>query len=651
MKTSLCKHITIGVVTALLVSVLVMIYPSEQIRAGEYDRLDLAYAVLANQSTLVSSQYEDKDTSGTRQCIVLESLGTLVPTEGTTFALLSTGIAGSTPVTTDGLNPGDERGTWFRNKYGKPRDWAELTLVLQVPAYMHYLYYDVQFLSAEYPEYVGSQYNDKFTATVDSLSQGTSEYTIDVNSGDFVLNAHDLPGTGFDIFAQSGNPNLVDWVDTTPRIPGADAGATALVTREHPVSPHEQITLTFHIRDTGDNLFDSAVFIDNVMFSGYAKTEIIARKTLQDLNGTPLEYGDTIRYTITISNIGSATQNDNLGNEFEDVIPENTTYVPESAAATSGTVDYADGTITWNGAIAPESSVALTFEVTVNDGLLNGALVSNQGTVYWDSNEDGTNDATELTDDPAVDDGIDQDGDGETNDDDPTTITVTSYEAPDELTEDFSDDTPGESATQTYCYYYQWFETTGGTLGSIFEVASSYHYSTARSFKTQLRSSGDPQYWYYNLTPFGRVIDWWEIWFACGNASEASDLVLEFKNGAENDIAKIKFDYLLEGTDPLTDYVVKLYYWDPSSGWRLLASDYLGGYLYNGWYKLRLEKNGSNINYLLYRAGEGLVDSKLAGQLSSPFSNLESIKWYTTEDPVVCPMMFWDEHKIGLTPT
>ena len=81
--------------------------------------------------------------------------------------------------------------------------------------------------------------------------------------------------------------------------------------------------------------------------------------------------------------------------------------------------------------------------MTINSSLANGAEISNQGTVYWDTNENGTNDATELTDDPVVDDGVDLDGDGETDDDDPTNIVVFAYEPPSMLTEDFSDDTPG----------------------------------------------------------------------------------------------------------------------------------------------------------------------------------------------------------------
>jgi len=507
------KNIGMIIAIGLLLSTIVIVFPSEKVNAGTYDGEDLALAILANQSTLISSTYTDTDPSGHRQSAVLSSLGIMSPTDGPTFALFSTGIAGDTPATTNENNPGDERGSWFAGgKNGYPRDDATLTMILQVPAYMHYIYYDVQFFSSEYPEWVGTIYNDKLTVTVDSPSKGTSKYIFDINSGYFVLDSNGIPGTGFDLFAQSGSPGGVDWVDTTPRTPGADAGASDLVPIGgvfHPIGPNEQITVTIDIHDTGDNILDSSAFIDNLEFSGYAKTEIVARKLITDLNGDDLECGDRIKYEIRISNTGSSDQNNNPGNEFEDNIPENTTYAG-SATANFGTISYNAGEnkIVWNGAIPATSTCVLTFDVTVNSSLENGALVSNQGTVYWDSNEDGTNDKTELTDDYEVDDGIDQDGDGDTDDDDPVIRYVTAFESPSTVTEDFSDDTAGGKATQSYLDR-EWFETDEGVMGSIFEIVSGYHYLTDKSFKTKLRSSGSPQYWHYNLSNLESNVEWW----------------------------------------------------------------------------------------------------------------------------------------------
>ena len=300
------KFIILLILTSLLLSVFV-IFPCEKVEAGSYDGQDLAYAILSNTSWLIDSSYTDSDDSGNRQSVVLSSLGTMTPTHGSTFVLFSTGIAGTDIATTYELEPGDERGSWFAGgKNGFPRDSATLTMTLQVPPYMHYLYYDVQFFSAEYPEYVGTQYNDKFTVTVNSPSEGISEYFIDVNSGYFVWDSTGIPGTGFDIYAQSGYPGNVDMVDTNPRTPGADAGASDIIPiggETHPVSPNEQITITINMQDVGDNLFDSGAFIDNLMFSGYAKTDIIARKTAwlgDDIISEPIESGETVKYKISI---------------------------------------------------------------------------------------------------------------------------------------------------------------------------------------------------------------------------------------------------------------------------------------------------------------------------------------------------------------
>ncbi len=657
-------HYVVFIIIMQLLSSFLIIIPQNVI-AGSYDGADLANAMLADPSTLVSSSYWDADGSGTRQGAVMSSLGTMLPTDGSTFALLSTGIAGAVPITTNTADPGDERGTYFSVQNPNPPwtlyDEAELTLQLQVPEYMHYLYYDVQFFTAEYPDYIGTIYNDKLRITVNSPSQGTSMHLIDVNGGDFVLNSHDIPDTGYDVFAiskYSGDPTSpsgVDWLTRTPSGYGADAGATALVSREHAVSPNEIITFTIDIKDAGDNIFDSTAFIDNVMFSGYAKTEMIARKTVQDLNGGDPEPEDTLEYQITISNIGTADQSNNPGLEFEDVIPENTEYVAGSALAGSGTIDYdpLENKITWDGAIPAESSVAINFQVTINSGLPNGLEISNQGTVYWDSNEDGTNDATELTDDPSVDDSIDQDGDGETNDDDPTIVIVLSYELPSEITEGFDDDEPGGKATQIF-EENTWFETTEDAGESNFEVASDYYYSSVhQSFKIKIRSTSPNQFWNYSLSPLNSEMSSWEVWFACGNTSEAYDLYLDFHNSDGSDISRIKFEYVQEGTEDPTDYLLKMYYLKSSGGWESLDSDYPGGYFFNGdWFKLKLEKNGvSNINYTLYRNDVGQVDFSQDAALNAlSLSDLTSLTWMSTKSPIVCPMFFFDDHTIGLTP-
>jgi len=648
----LLKPIVMGLTISILLSLIV--FTSSTTFAGSYDGEDLALAILQNNSLLIDSSYIDKDPSGYDLSGVFSSLGTMQPTHGSTFALFSSGRAGYVPCTTDEENPGDERGSWFGSKYSHPRDYSELTMTLQVPMYMHYLYYDVQFFSSEWPEYVGTQYNDKLTITITSPSKGSSQYLFDVNSGYFVLDSNDIEGTGYDIFAQSGNPGNVDIVDRTPRNPGADAGASDLIPIGgdfHPVSPGEQITVKIKITDIGDNLFDSAAFIDNLRFTGEAKTEIIGRKYVEDLNGDEVESNDTLEYEIIISNTGTADQNNNPENEFEDFIPENTTYVTGSAYAQYGIIEYDsdENKMTWNGDIPGETSRKLVFRVTVNESLPNGIVIENQGTIYWDSDEDGTNDASELTDDISVDDLIDKDGDGDTDDDDPTCVTVYSFDYPEHITEDFSDDTPGENATQSYLDI-TWFDTSlNDTVEGSFEVAQSYHYSTDQSFKTKIRQSDGIQYWNYSISSLEGDISWWEIWFACGDTSENYDLYLDLKNIYNQDIAKIRFDYVNSGELP-NEWLLELFYWDPSTGWSQLKSDLTDGYLRNDWYKLKIEKDGdTNITYTLSRSGPGVVDNATGNHLVADFSDFSNVNWYSYENPTVCPMFFWDEHNIGLT--
>jgi hypothetical protein len=483
-----------------------------------------------------------------------------------------------------------------------------------------------------------------------------------VYSGYFVLNSHNIPGTGFDIFAGSGLPSQVDWVGTTPITEGADAGASDLIPiggSTHPVSPNEEITVIINIRDEGDSLFDTAAYIDNLMFSGYAKTDIIARNYAIDQNGGLVQSNDIIEYVITMSNLGLVDQQNNDGNEFENSIPNNSTLVNNSLIASSGFVDYNSNQnmIIWNGEIPAESSVSIQYSVQVNDSMLNGSLLRNQGFVYWDSDEDSINDAIEYTDDPHVDNGIDEDGDDETDDDDPTDLIITTFEPTNYVKEDFIDDYDGLNASDYYLGRL-WFETTKEDVISNFEVVDCYHNKSAKAFKTQLRAIGGEQYWYYNIPNLEGVMNSWQISFRCSNATEESLIGLDFYNSDNDLIAKLKFEYIQAGTTPPVDWLIVLYYWSPShNSWKQLFSD-RDGYLYNDWYTLKIEiMNEYHLKYYLYREGVGLVGTRedlgmdpllteyIPGSINS---NLAYIKWYNTFNPVVCPMIIWDDHYIEL---
>lgn len=113
------------------------------------------------------------------------------------------------------------------------------------------------------------------------------------------------------------------------------------------------------------------------------------------------DVGSAATYTVILSNSGIGTQQDNPGNEFTDVLPAGVTLVSTNATSGTAVASVGANTVTWNGSIPAGGSVTLTIVATVKPAAA-GTVVMNQGTVAYDSNGDGTNDASSLTDDPSV---------------------------------------------------------------------------------------------------------------------------------------------------------------------------------------------------------------------------------------------------------
>ena len=84
--------------------------------------------------------------------------------------------------------------------------------------------------------------------------------------------------------------------------------------------------------------------------------------------------GDTVHYTLMVTNTGSALLSGTVTDDLSDVLDDATlSGAPEASA---GTVSVAGDTLTWTGSVAGESVVTITYAVTVNPSGGDGVLAN-----------------------------------------------------------------------------------------------------------------------------------------------------------------------------------------------------------------------------------------------------------------------------------
>jgi uncharacterized repeat protein (TIGR01451 family) len=123
------------------------------------------------------------------------------------------------------------------------------------------------------------------------------------------------------------------------------------------------------------------------------------QKISTDLTGDPnvLLAGETLRYTITVKNIGNG---DAVGVVLRDAVPVNTAYVagsttlngvpvPDSAGLSAlvngmlihSPADATPGSMPADASASPANVATITFDVIVDPAVVNGTIISNQGFV------------------------------------------------------------------------------------------------------------------------------------------------------------------------------------------------------------------------------------------------------------------------------
>ena len=109
--------------------------------------------------------------------------------------------------------------------------------------------------------------------------------------------------------------------------------------------------------------------------------------------GTP---GSALSYLIVLSNRSNSDQQDNPGNEFTDVLPADLTLVAASASDGTATANIGTNTVTWNGVVPANDSITISIDATIKAGTT-GNTIANTGTISYDADGNGTNEASAST--------------------------------------------------------------------------------------------------------------------------------------------------------------------------------------------------------------------------------------------------------------
>jgi hypothetical protein len=164
-------------------------------------------------------------------------------------------------------------------------DSVNLKLTIRVPTNAKAFLFNFDFYSAEYIDYVCSEFNDSFVAILDTKAPidpkfnknicfDTKGNPINVNSGFFEVCTPGTSSAGKSFPCAKGTkelkgpPSTGYWDDFDPN----QHGATSWLETKAPVVPGETITLQFIIWDTGDHILDSAILLDNFRWDAAATT-------------------------------------------------------------------------------------------------------------------------------------------------------------------------------------------------------------------------------------------------------------------------------------------------------------------------------------------------------------------------------------------
>lgn len=209
----------------------------------------VAAAVGIQPTDVISVSWEGTDPLALGVATV--PLGNYFPTEGNSFVVLSSGQADSAELPNTQGSLSYQLGG-LNNSQGN--DLAQLVLQLKVSNTMNCANLDFAFLSEEFPEYVGSSYNDTFTAELGTSSLVISNTQVSAPNNFAFDTAHNLISVNTVFGVSAATASTYD-------------GETPLLRAQTPVTPGAEINLIFSVQDLGDSIYDSSAFLDKFFWS------------------------------------------------------------------------------------------------------------------------------------------------------------------------------------------------------------------------------------------------------------------------------------------------------------------------------------------------------------------------------------------------
>ena len=217
------------------------------------------------------------------------------------YNLLKRGIIMSTGHVEDAVGPNDRGNVGRRMGKAGDRSLERLAsgptfdackLSFEFISASDSIYFRYFFASEEYPEYVNKDVNDIFTFELENLSTGVSKNLAvvgDKNELVTVDNINSRKNAEYYIENAYWNPhNLEQWMEEPGRGEMALSyqfdGFTNILTTGSSIVRDQKYRITFTIADVGDDLYDSAVFLEEGSFgSRKNSTQIKSTELLKAL--------------------------------------------------------------------------------------------------------------------------------------------------------------------------------------------------------------------------------------------------------------------------------------------------------------------------------------------------------------------------------